>query len=84
MTNRITPVTSNLVTFHQVPADGETTVTESSAADVPADGETSATESSAAESSFPDNYVGCYGDEIDDRVLTLASTDSDTMSVEVR
>ena len=37
-----------------------------------------------AEVSFPDNYVGCYGDEAGARALTLAATDSDTMTTEVR
>jgi len=33
--------------------------------------------------SFPENYVGCYGDKSGARALTLAVTDSDTMTMEV-
>lgn len=38
----------------------------------------------ADEGSFPENYVGCYGDKSGARALTLAVTDSDTMTMEVR
>ncbi len=38
----------------------------------------------AEEGLFPETYVGCYGDKEGARALALASTDSDTMTMEVR
>lgn len=44
---------------------------------------TTSPEPPATETSFPDNYVGCYGDDRDARALTLAYTASDSMTTEV-
>eukprot|EP00752_Nemacystus_decipiens_P008421 g7527.t1 len=67
------------------PAETEPVNGTSSSAPEPVDGTSSSapeSETPVAESSFPDNYVGCYGDDARARALTLATTESETMTTE--
>ncbi|CAN0083513.1 unnamed protein product [Ectocarpus sp. 6 AP-2014] len=77
-------VAATLVSTASPSTDTETTPppTDVPAADATSTAAPPPTTTTSGASSFPETYMGCYGDDKGDRALTFAYTASDTMSFE--